>query len=207
MSKNLTATPNEIICFGIGHFGDCLISRHQLAFILAVKSEYKIEKISFHEPILSRGEFEILKSLDCEVILDNFEGKVTLDSSKLTLIYSPHCPKQLTNNLLWKNWSKRSLPNIIYIGNSFGNLLNSTPSRYLETDAKYIVRIEPFTEEIEIENSYKFGDIFNDTSIHKFPKEKLSELGADFWTKDVEEPNYEGNLELITADIITKLNL
>lgn len=206
-SKLVTDCPKEIVCFGIGHFGDCLISRHQLSFILALQTKFEINNISFHEPILSRAEFEILKRLDCNVKLKNLEGKVDLDSSKLTIIYSPHCPKQLTNNLLWKNWSLNTLQNIIYIGNSFGNILSSTPSRYLEADAKFIVKIQPFTEEIYIENSYKFSDIFNDTSIHIFSKNKLEKVKESFWLENIQEPNYEGNLELITADIITKLKI
>lgn len=197
----------EITCFGIGHFEDCLISRHQLAFILALRSELGVERISFHEPILSRAEIEILRKLDCDVWSKNLEGKVLLDSAKVNIVFSPHCPKQLTNNLLWRNWCPTSLRSLVYIGNSFGNLLNSTPSRYLETDAKFVVRIHPFAEEVPIENSYRFSDIFNDTSIHVFPSERLSSLSESFWQDETDEPNYTEDIELITSDIISKLNI
>lgn len=197
----------EITCFGIGHFEDCLISRHQLAFILAVRSECRVKRISFHEPILRRAEIEILQKLGCDISSKNLEGKVLLDSAKLNIVFSPHCPKQLTNNLLWRNWCPKSLRSLIYIGNSFGNLLSSTLSRYLETDAKFIVRIHPFAEEISIENTYRFSDIFNDTSIHVFPSDRLTNLSQSFWQDETDEPNYTEDIELITNDIISKLNI
>lgn len=198
---------DEIICFGIGHFGDCLISRYQLAFILAVKSKLNIEQIIFHEPILRRSEVNILHAFNCCTFAKNLEGKLSIKPVGLTLIYSPHCPKQLTNNLLWKNWTAERLIRFIYIGNSFSNLINSTPSRFLDTDAYFIVKIQPYTKEQALENHFKFTDIFNDTAIHTFPKEKLEKLDQEFWCENLDEPIYLESIELITADFIDKLTL
>lgn len=199
---------DEIICFGIGHFIDCAISRHQLAFILAVQCKFTIKRIVFHEPILNRVEVNILKKLNCEICVENIEGKYHLDSTKSTLVYSPHCPKQLTNNLLWCNWTVDQLVSLIFIGNSFSNLISSTPTRFLERDVEFITAIEAFTEEIAIENSFKFTDIFNDTSIHTFARETLEKIDREIWKKRSEQsPSYADDIELITAGIIEKLNL
>lgn len=192
------------MCIGIGHFGDCLISRHQLAFILSIKELFGFASIQFHEPALTRSEVNILKKLKCSIVAENVEGKIAIDS--VTLIYAPHCPKQLINNLLWKNWNSEALKQIIYIGNSFSNLIRSTPSRFLSVDAGYIVKLQPHCPETKLENNFKFTDIFNDTSIHQFaPSEHLAE---EFWTRDIEEPVYASdNLELITIDLIEKLTI
>lgn len=199
---------SEIVCFGIGHFGDCLISRHQLAFIIAIKSKFNIDRCTFHEPILTCAEHRILQQLQCEIHSGNLEGKLAIESKSFVLIYSPHCPKQLTNNLLWRNWKAERLENIIYVGNSFTNLLQSIPLRFLNVDANYIVKIQPITHEIVLANKFKYTDIFNDTSIHIFPRAKLCELSIDFWSESAEEPIYSTQaIELITSDLIHKLTI
>lgn len=204
--QNLKSTETKIICFGIGHFSDCSISRHQLAFILAIKQYFNIESISFHEPILYTAEADILKKLNCSVVAENLEGKVEIESNCLTIVHSPHCPKQLTNNLLWKNWNSQRFERLIFIGNSFSSLLNSTPSRFLSSDANYIVRIQPHCEEVELENNFKFTDIFNDTSLHRFSN--INSLPEEFWSENHSEPVYDSNnLELITSDLIEKLKI
>lgn len=200
---------NEIICFGIGHFSDCSIARYQFAFISAIKNDFNVKKATFHEPILFKSEVNILKNLNCDVFEQNLEGKlsVTSDSSAFNLIYSPHCPKQLSNNFLWKNWNKEQLSKIIFLGNSFTNLLNSTPSRLLEIDASFIVKIHPFTSEIELRNNFKYTDIFNDTALHTFPSENLKALPESFWNEYITEPVYSNNVELITSELFGKLSV
>lgn len=204
--KEVDHSAIRIICFGIGRFSDCAISRHQLAFILAVKQLLEVENIVFHEPILSAFEADILAKFDCTVWETNLEGKVVLDSDCVTVVYSPHCPKQLTNNLLWQNWQVPRLQQTIFIGNSFSDLISSTPSRFLSIDASYIAQIQPHCTEVRLGNNFKFTDIFNDTSLHSF--DNISHLSEDFWTTDTTEPIYESDsIELITVDIINKLNI
>lgn len=95
---------------------------------------------------------------------------------------------------------------LIYIGNSFSNLLNATPSRFLAIDAAFIVKLQPNCEEIELVNDFKFTDIFNDTSLHRF--NGVEDLGEEFWSKDSEEPAYgASDLELITATLVEKLTI
>lgn len=199
----------EIICIGIGHFSECSISRHQLAFILNVQKFLNVNKITFHEPILSKGEINILKALDCEVFEENLEGKIDVkyQHDSLTLIYAPHCPKQLSNNFIWKNWSVEKLTHIVLIANSISNLVCSTPDRFLKIDAAFIARLYPFTNEIVLPNNFKFTDIFNDTSIHTFSEQKLNDQPKTFWSEDIAEPKYSENIELITADLISKLTI
>lgn len=194
----------NIVCIGIGHFSDCSISRHQLAFILSVKELFGFASIVFHEPILTRSEVNVLKTLNCSVAAKNVEGKVEIDG--VTLVYAPHCPKQLINNLLWKNWNADTLKQLIYIGNSFTNLLNSTPSRFLSIDAGFIVKLQPYCEEIDLINNFKFTDIFNDTSVHQFST--IETLLPEFWSIEAKEPVYDSdNLEIITTALIEKLSI
>lgn len=186
----------HLICIGIGHFSECSISRHQLAFILLLKQQFNISRIEFHEPILIASEVDILTKLNCSVASKNCEGKIPID--RPTVVYAPHCPKQLINNLLWRNWNANSLQQLIYIGNSFSNIVNSTPNRFLAIDAAFIAQLQPICVETALINNFKFSDIFNDTSVHQF--NTVDRQTEEFWATANTEPIYTAdNLELITV--------
>lgn len=192
------------MCFGIGRFSDCSIARHQLAYILSIQAKLKISNITFHEPVLSSGEVNILTTLNSKVCAQNLEGKVSVGPTERTLVYLPHCPKQLTNNFLWKNWSSAALQNLTLVCNSFANLIAATPSRFLDIDAAYIVKISQHVHEQKLRNTFKFTDIFNDTSVHTFATETLPQ---EFWSNPI-EPKYSSEaIELITSELIERLSL
>lgn len=179
----------RILCFGLGRFTNCSTSRFQLAYILLIKEHFKIKSASFSDPIFSTQEILLLQSLNCLVIAENLEGKYQVENEDVTIFYLPHCPKQLTNNILWKNWGTQ-LENIILIGNSFDSLISSTPERVLKSNADFILKINPFVREFFLENNFKYSDIFNDTSIHIFPKDKIENLEIEFW-ENITEPSYK----------------
>ena len=80
-----------------------------------------------NDPIFFCSEVKLLRRLKLEVISENLECKlkcqvhtshVIISSIAIiikyalqvpTLIFLPHCPKQLTNNLLYANWSPEGL--------------------------------------------------------------------------------------------------
>lgn len=202
ISRTTKNPPLSIICLGIGNFSDCHIARNQLAYILAIKNALDITKAIFHEPVFTTSEINALQSLGCLVHRVNLEGKCLL--SEPTLAYLPHCPKQLTNNFLWCNWSPKYLQNLILIGNSFTQTIENTVQRFLDIDASYITRLHPLTEEQQLRNNYRFTDIFNDTAVHTF--EATREAAADFWLPN-EEPCYVEATELITSHLIAGLSL
>lgn len=189
----------EIICLGIGRVSDCSIAKHQLAFISIIQEDLKIPSTKFYDPVLLSSDKDIIEKLNFSVLSENKEGKYQVDHS--TLFYLPHCPKQITNNLLFTNWKSDQLKNLILICNSFNTIIESTPERLLRPNAHFLLEINPFVTEIELENSYRFKDIFNDFSIHTFPAEKLKELPRDFWSNQ-KEPNYlTEDLEFVKNDV------
>lgn len=197
----------QIVCFGIGNFSNCQISRYQLAFVLALKSALAVDRCTFHEPVLAAGEVNVLQSLDIHVYSANVEGKLRLNETDdgPTLVYLPHCPKQLTNNFLWANWTPNTLQHVSLVCNSFDELIASTPRRFLDIDAQYIVRLQRWSQEFRLANSFRFRDIFNDTSLHTFGN--LPPAQDPFWTGHHDEPVYSaGATELITQ-IETTLSL
>ncbi|XP_053604730.1 SRR1-like protein isoform X1 [Plodia interpunctella] len=193
----------EIVCFGLGHFAECNISRYQLALLLCLKKACEPQKVLVHDPIFYRDECDILKRLQLDVIDENNEGSYVISDEAITIAYFPHCPKQLTNNFLWSNWSA-NLQKCILISNSFSSLFDNQPSRIILETVPYIFKIHTYTSEIVLQNSFKYTDIFNDTSIHHFSVERIDE--TDFWNKG-EKPNYENTEEFITSHMVEKLNI
>lgn len=202
MIKQLTEKSNikRVIGLGIGSFSTCSIARFQLAFILAIISHFDIQDSLFFDPNFSAIEQNILKDFNLQITADNLEGKYEVSDDIQTLLYFPHCSKQLINNFFWKNWHKDLLSNTIYIGNSFEYIITTTLERLLQSHGNYLVKIKEFTEEIPIHTDNQYTEVFNNTSIHFFPKEKLHKLNESFWTEDNKEPSYT-DLEIILSDL------
>lgn len=190
-------TVKEIVCFGLGQIGECMISRYQLALLYALKELYNVN-VKIYDPIFKQNELDALNELDFEILSENHEGKFAVNNlDGLTLFYLPHCPKQLTNNLLWTNWSLK-LSNCVIISNSFHKIIESNTKRHVNNNAFYIISILPYVVELAIINSFKYYEIFNDMAIHIFPIEKIELLPTDFWLNP-KEPNYDdSDVEFIT---------
>ncbi|XP_055547532.1 SRR1-like protein [Wyeomyia smithii] len=192
-----------IICLGLGKLSECLISCYQLALIRCLKGKLKdfSGKIQFFDPIFTYKDIEILQLLDTAVLSENLEGKYLADQK--TLFYLPHCPKQISNNLLWRNWQPELLKNVYLICNSFENIILGNPERVLNDNATYILKAEKFCKEIKFLNNFRYTDIFNDFSLHYFDTSTFfTDPGLSV------EPEYKiADLELITRKIQTNLKL
>ncbi|CRK90872.1 CLUMA_CG004562, isoform A [Clunio marinus] len=186
---------SEIICLGIGSISESLTAKYQLAFINLVQRNLNIQSINFFDPLLSAGEQEVLKALKHTVLSENKEGKYIAESP--TLFYLPHCPKQLTNNLLFSNWDPKYLANIFLISNSFQRIITKTPERFLRPSANFILEVNPFVSEVEIENSFELNTCFNDTSIHSFTPTKLDTASANLWINPSQPTYIEEDLEIV----------
>ncbi|XP_069788973.1 SRR1-like protein isoform X3 [Narcine bancroftii] len=148
------------------------------------------------DPLFTEWEKRFLKDCGLVVIEENEEGKRSINQP--TLFYMIHCGKALYNNLLWKNWSPQQLANTIIIGNSFKGIEERLPTRVLQRDYMYISNILAVTEETAFPYSNRYLDIFNDTSIHQFPRAKLDSKPTEFWA-NAAEPTYQQceDLEII----------
>lgn len=191
---------SEIICYGLGRFSEYRSPRYQLALLLCLKARYNA-RIYIYDPVFSHKEIKILHALELDIIQTNEEGKRVIKDNT-TLIYMPHCSKQLTNNFLYANWGN-GLSNCILFTNSFSGIIDSCLHRNILNSADYILRIQPYATEIQIEN-FAFEEVFNDLNIHIFAKQDLLKVPADFWNFR-EKPRYLiDEIEFIT---ITKAGI
>lgn len=188
---------HEILCFGLGNFSDSKPALHQLAALWVLSKRFN-SCVKVYDPLFNCVEIKLLKILDFEVLVDNEEGKRLIEKNKTSLLFFPHCPKQLINNFLWTNWNL-SLKNCLLIGNSFSSIIEGNSKKILNTSAKYIVKVQKITEEFKFKNDYFLNNVFNDISLHSF-----NSVGANalFFTQTLEEePIYSEEIELITNKV------
>ncbi|XP_017783321.1 PREDICTED: SRR1-like protein [Nicrophorus vespilloides] len=170
-----------------------MISRYQFALLLCLQELFNCP-VHAYDPAFTENETSLLEEFKFSNIDENNEGKYSTDA-KTTFFYLPHCPKQLSNNLLWANWGL-SLNNCIIVANSFNKILETHMKRVLMESANYVMKISPYMVELAIINSFKYYDMFNDTSLHIFPIDKLQLVSSEFWS-DKEEPKYISDVEYI----------
>ncbi|XP_075070567.1 SRR1-like protein [Mixophyes fleayi] len=179
----------DCVCYGLGNFTSCVISRHQMAFLLLILDLFKIprKQCFIFDPLFSPLESSVLQELGLTLVLKNEEGKHVV--CKPTMFYMLHCGKALYNNLLWRNWSWDALSQMIIIGNSFKGIEERLLSRILQRDYAYIHKSLQVVEETPFPESTQYSDIFNDTSIHSFTITKLKTLPKEIWQQQ-SEPHY-----------------
>ncbi|XP_078410412.1 SRR1-like protein [Cetorhinus maximus] len=188
----------DLVCYGIGNFASSVTSRYQLALLFLLQETLQISQDGclLFDPLFTEWEKRFLKDCGMVVLKENEEGKRPIN--KPTLFYMIHCGKALYNNLLWKNWSPQKLAQTILIGNSFKGMEERLPARVLQRVYKYINHILAITEEAAFPSSSRYMDVFNDTSIHQFPRRKLDAKPTEFW-EGAAEPTYQEceDLEII----------
>ncbi|KAM8960688.1 SRR1-like protein [Pelodytes ibericus] len=188
----------DCVCYGLGSFSSCVLSRNQLAFLLLILDHFKIprKRCYVFDPVFTPVEISVLQELGFTVILENEEGKRSV--CKPTLFYMPHCGKALYNNLLYSNWSQHALSNMIIIGNSFKSIEERLLSRILQRHYAYIYQSLQVVKEAAFPENHHYNDVFNDTSIHYFPIQNLRTLPIEIWQLQ-EEPQYQEceDLEII----------
>lgn len=190
--ENLTVKSDKtvkFICFGLGSLSS-YISRYQLALGVQLQQEFTSESYYF-DPCFTSKDIDVLKSFNCNVLVENLEGKyeVSGETDYVTVFYLPHCPKQLTNNLLWKNWSRKKLENIYLIANSFESILERSTKSVIQQNAALIEKILPFTTELILPEFEPAFEAFNDLALHKFDRlENVADV--NFWHPPA-EPVYQ----------------
>uniref|UniRef100_A0A8C5V368 SRR1 domain containing n=1 Tax=Microcebus murinus TaxID=30608 RepID=A0A8C5V368_MICMU len=199
--ETLVTRPRHLkcVCYGIGNFATCVIARTQLAFLLLFLEKCQIPRSHcwVYDPLFSQLEIAVLNTLGVVVLSENEEGKRST-CGEPTIFYMLHCGTALYNNLLWSNWSVDALSQMVIIGNSFRGLEERLLARILQKNYPYVAKILKGMEELEFPQTSQFMDVFNDTSIHWFPTQKLEQFSPDIWASR-EEPDYQDceNLEII----------
>ncbi|XP_029078485.1 SRR1-like protein [Monodon monoceros] len=189
----------KCVCYGVGNFATCIIARNQLAFLLLFLEKCQIPRSHcwVYDPLFSQLEIAVLSTLGVVVLSENEEGKRSVYGEP-TVFYMLHCGTALYNNLLWRNWSIDALSKMVIVGNSFRGLEERLLTRILQKHYPYVAKVLKGREELAFPQTSQYTDVFNDTSVHWFPVQKLTQLSTDTWAFR-EEPDYQDceGLEII----------
>jgi len=103
--------------------------------------------MKFYDPCTSALEKRMLEeNYNVMPLETNEQGKRQVNHSQnKTIFYMPHCPMRLYSNVLWANWEKSILTNIIILGNSllaYNDRIIDSTERNDPTNA--ILQIAPF---------------------------------------------------------------
>jgi hypothetical protein len=63
--------PSVIVCYGIGHIGECHIARHQYCLLLEIVRLCKPRATYVYDPVLLEDEKTAIKECGCQIILEN----------------------------------------------------------------------------------------------------------------------------------------
>ncbi|RZF34178.1 hypothetical protein LSTR_LSTR003588 [Laodelphax striatellus] len=185
-SKQELNSFQNILCYGLGSVEDFANSKYQFGLLVSLKEHFKT-KVQIYDPNFRKDDLTLFEHYQFDIIEENEFGKRSIDST--TLVFLPHCPHELLNNFLWKNWDITSLKKCVIFGNSIGHFIENTPLKTKET-FKYICRVQSLVEEVSLDNRFKFSDVFNDLAVHYISEENIDQLPCDFFDFD-EEPNYD----------------
>ena len=129
-----------------------------------------------------------------------------------TFLFLPHCPKQLTNNLLYANWSPDGLTKWVHfasnwlmqlffrlslISNSFSSTVERGVRSDIERNAQLVASLveAEMVDEVAMSNTFRFEDVFNDMALHQFTG--VARAQEVFW--DVKPPEYSEDAEFIRS--------
>lgn len=190
---------DSILCYGLGNFTSSSISRYQLAVLLLLKDYFHVN-VYIYDPIFTENEVNFLIKFNIKIIEQNEAGFRKIDN--ITLVFLPHCPTKLINNLLWSNWN-RQLSKCIVLGNSFTRLAEYGIERDFKEKYFYVHSILPAIKELEIENNFRYTDIFNDISLHIFLHHILLEFPEVFWENNPKPLYNDNDIEYISSKLST----
>ena len=193
VSESFLKKVEAVYCFGLGHFCDSVTARYQLALLLCIQETFSIAEVELSDPVFYQCERDLLTG-HFQLTVSSLNSECRQPCSKAALVLLPHCPKQMTNNLLFSNWEPRLLSNLFLVSNSLSNINDNNQDLYfIKTACR-----EKFVEEICLKNIFKYQDIFNDLSLHWFPVHN-SRPECPVWS-NFTKPQYNDNdVEFITA--------
>ena len=192
VSESVLKKVEAVYCFGLGHFCDSVTAKYQFALLLCIQETFNIVELQLSDPVFYQCESDLLTQHYHLTVLSH-NSECHQPCPRPALVFLPHCPKQMTNNLLFSNWDPGLLGNLFLISNSLSNINNNEDLFFIQTAVR-----EKFVEEICLKNIFKYQDIFNDLSLHWFTSSHSSP-DCPVWS-DISKPQYnDDDVEFITA--------
>ena len=173
---NRQPTSIDILSYGLGHISTSMSSQYQYALLKLLEEvfENRIVNIYLYDPIWTKKEYEFLRRNDTfskyELRMENNQAYQSITRS--SFVYIPFCSKPLHNNLLYSNWNRRKLKEILFFGNSFERFSNEVqfdPKKFF-----YIHQSTSFLTEISLPSFETWTNAFNEQVFTSFDRTIVS---------------------------------
>ncbi|KIM80814.1 hypothetical protein PILCRDRAFT_518728 [Piloderma croceum F 1598] len=176
-------TSFEVLCLGLGSPSCSRDARAQLAFLVSTCDSCGIDrrKVSIYDPVFTEDDVKLLRDLQFNCLTDDKQAKYPLLNP--TLLFMPHCDRNLYENVLRANWTQERLQNMLLIANCFSEYVDNIPSHKLTVESPCLTRIAPYLESRDLPALISPATAFNNTSIQLVKREALAGLDqkASFW--------------------------
>lgn len=192
-----SSTSIDILSYGLGHISSSISSQYQYALLKLIEEifENQIRKIYLYDPIWTQDERNFLQKnntyLKYEILIENNQAYQTIDRS--SFIYIPFCSKPIHNNLLYSNWIKDKLKNILIFGNSFEKFSNEV--QFDEEKFFYIYQSTSFLTEISLPEFEYFTNAFNEQVFTSFDRMILPLINQTKIIQTKREKNHKKTIE------------
>lgn len=184
-AADAVAPDARAICLGVGRPACSLNARAQLALFLLLCRELGIESgtaCSVYDPQLSAAEREAVLLLGGTCPTRNAIARCPVAPQHVTLVYMPHCGKQLYSNLLAANWTAPQLQRIALLGNRLADYEERTPSALLMAQAPFVRHVLDVVSNMGCLGDYDDAPgAFSDTHMQVFTPDRLAAVPADLW--------------------------
>ncbi|GAA5910954.1 Ber1p [Sporobolomyces salmoneus] len=117
-STSACPAPKRVVCLGLGSVSDSTKAQDQ--YILSKELLLELngiidpeEPVKFYDPVFTPEDTSFLLSEGHSVLSSSFELSLRLP----TLLYIPHGPRSLFNDLISENWTRAQLEKMIIFGN------------------------------------------------------------------------------------------
>lgn len=205
---NHQLTSIDILSYGLGHISSSISSQYQYALLKLIEKifENKIQNIYLYDPIWTKNEYEFLRDNDTfskyEILTENNQAFQRINRS--SFIYVPFCSKPIHNNLLYSNWNKKNLKEILFFGNSLEKFSNEI--RFDTKKFFYIYQATSFATEKSLPSFEHYANAFNEQVFILFnrtviPISHEKEIKSDQNKKTIDNKN---ELEKVTIEQLSE---
>ncbi|MDP2435238.1 MAG: hypothetical protein Q8P67_05805 [archaeon] len=182
----------RLVCYGIGPFGRSWRAQYQLACLLAIAHHCRVASVELFDPVLSDAERALFpRCMDILGLRTEGEGcrqplltclsddeHASRRCQAPTLLFMPHCNKELYDNLIAANASSPELlANCLLLGNDLSLYRDTVLSRGDRRALRHVLAAsEAGLSVAPLAPFPPLFEAFNDTALHSWSREQASAL-------------------------------
>lgn len=165
------STGVHILCLGLGSPNASVNARMQLALLLDICDALSIKpsQVSIYDPVFSEEDLEFLKRLEFDLLSEASKPETHVISTFPTILYMPHCDREVYESVLRSNWTPRGLSEVILLANRLMDYVENQPERRLQAESPHLLNLAPCLECTLLPEFKPHSTAFNNLAIQRIP--------------------------------------